>query len=220
MVEVVAELERRVEMILPDRRYASLVAFIDGFAMARHLAGHGSATRVGLAMFGVLASIPCSTWVSAAAWLRTLHNLGSPVQPRRAPALAEALRVWPRPCLRRAHTSSARPLSLGPQLCQSVAAAPARAMLGKVRTASSSLRSQGELSKYVGRSCMAQGTVKWFNAEKGYGFIAVEGADQDVFVHYTAIDTTGFRTLEEGQKVEFEITQGPKGPQADRVRGL
>ena len=67
---------------------------------------------------------------------------------------------------------------------------------------------------------MAQGTVKWFNAEKGYGFIAVEGGTQDVFVHHSAIDSQGFRTLTEGQKVEFEITSGPKGPQADQVRGL
>ena len=65
---------------------------------------------------------------------------------------------------------------------------------------------------------MAQGTVKWFNAEKGYGFIAVDGGSDDVFVHYSAIDTTGFRTLEENQKVEFEITQGQKGPQAEHVR--
>jgi CspA family cold shock protein len=65
---------------------------------------------------------------------------------------------------------------------------------------------------------MAQGTVKWFNAEKGYGFIAVDGGNQDVFVHYSAIDSTGFRTLEENQKVEFEITQGQKGPQAEHVR--
>ncbi|NNG18852.1 cold-shock protein [Naumannella sp. ID2617S] len=69
---------------------------------------------------------------------------------------------------------------------------------------------------------MAQGTVKWFNAEKGYGFIAVDGGgpNDDVFVHYTAIETNGFRTLDEGQRVEFETTQGPKGPQADKVRPL
>lgn len=67
---------------------------------------------------------------------------------------------------------------------------------------------------------MAQGTVKWFSAEKGYGFIEVDGSTQDVFVHHTAIDAQGFRTLTEGQKVEFEITSGPKGPQADQVRGL
>ena len=64
---------------------------------------------------------------------------------------------------------------------------------------------------------MAQGTVKWFNADKGYGFIAVEGG-QDVFVHFTAIQADGYRTLDEGQRVEFEVAQGPKGPQADAVR--
>ncbi len=66
---------------------------------------------------------------------------------------------------------------------------------------------------------MAQGTVKWFNAEKGFGFIAVEGGGADVFVHYSAIaDTGGYRSLDENQRVEFEITQGPKGPQAANVR--
>ena len=64
---------------------------------------------------------------------------------------------------------------------------------------------------------MAQGTVKWFNNEKGYGFIAVDGG-QDVFVHYSAIQSDGYRSLEEGQRVEFEVAQGPKGPQADAVR--
>jgi CspA family cold shock protein len=64
---------------------------------------------------------------------------------------------------------------------------------------------------------VAQGTVKWFNNEKGYGFIAVDGG-QDVFVHFTAIQADGYRTLDEGQRVEFEVAQGPKGPQADAVR--
>ena len=64
---------------------------------------------------------------------------------------------------------------------------------------------------------MAQGTVKWFNAEKGFGFIAVEGG-ADVFVHYSAIQSDGYRSLEENQKVDFDITQGPKGPQAENVR--
>ena len=64
---------------------------------------------------------------------------------------------------------------------------------------------------------MAQGTVKWFNAEKGYGFIAVDGSD-DVFVHYSAIQADGYRTLEENQRVEFDVVQGPKGVQADNVR--
>ncbi len=69
-------------------------------------------------------------------------------------------------------------------------------------------------------SGMAQGAVKWFNSEKGYGFIAQDGGGADVFVHYSAIDSQGYRTLDEGQRVEFEITQGDKGPQAEQVRPL
>ena len=65
---------------------------------------------------------------------------------------------------------------------------------------------------------MAQGTVKWFNGEKGFGFIAVDGGGADVFVHYSAIDAGGYRSLDEGQRVEFEIEQGKKGPQATSVR--
>jgi len=64
---------------------------------------------------------------------------------------------------------------------------------------------------------MTQGTVKWFNGDRGYGFIAVEGGP-DVFVHVSAISGDGYRSLEEGQKVEFDITQGQKGPQAENVR--
>jgi CspA family cold shock protein len=68
---------------------------------------------------------------------------------------------------------------------------------------------------------MAQGTVKWFNAEKGFGFIEVDGGGADVFVHFSAIaDTGGYRSLDENQRVEFETTQGPKGPQAEAVRNL
>lgn len=63
---------------------------------------------------------------------------------------------------------------------------------------------------------MAEGTVKWFNEQKGYGFITSDGGD-DVFVHYTSIKQEGFKTLEEGQRVTFEIVQGPKGPQASDV---
>jgi CspA family cold shock protein len=65
---------------------------------------------------------------------------------------------------------------------------------------------------------MPQGTVKWFNAEKGFGFIAVDGGGADVFVHYSNIQADGYRSLEENQRVEFEITQGQKGPQAEAVR--
>lgn len=63
------------------------------------------------------------------------------------------------------------------------------------------------------------GTVKWFSAEKGYGFIATD-AGKDVFVHYSSIDGAGYRNLEEGQRVEFEVTQGHKGPQASSVTVL
>jgi CspA family cold shock protein len=65
---------------------------------------------------------------------------------------------------------------------------------------------------------MPQGTVKWFNPEKGYGFIEQEDGSGDVFVHYKQIQSNGFRTLEEKQKVEFEVEQSPKGPQAVSVR--
>jgi cold shock protein len=64
---------------------------------------------------------------------------------------------------------------------------------------------------------MAQGTVKWFNAEKGYGFITVDDGSADVFVHFSAIESSGYRSLEENQRVEFEIGKGPKGPQAESV---
>ncbi|MEU0084418.1 cold-shock protein [Streptomyces sp. NPDC006274] len=64
---------------------------------------------------------------------------------------------------------------------------------------------------------MATGTVKWFNPEKGFGFIAQDSGGPDVFVHYSAIAATGYRELAEGQKVQFDVTQGPKGPQAENV---
>ncbi len=67
---------------------------------------------------------------------------------------------------------------------------------------------------------MAQGTVKWFNSEKGYGFITPASGGPDVFVHYSAILADGYRSLEEGQTVEFEVGQGTKGPQAEQVRPL
>ena len=71
-----------------------------------------------------------------------------------------------------------------------------------------------------GLGLMATGTVKWFNADKGFGFIAPDDGTADVFVHFSAIASTGYRSLDENQKVEFETTQGQKGPQAENVRPL
>ena len=65
---------------------------------------------------------------------------------------------------------------------------------------------------------MATGTVKWFNAEKGYGFITPEDGSKDLFVHFSGIEGEGYKSLNEGQKVEYEASQGQKGPQASRVR--
>jgi len=65
---------------------------------------------------------------------------------------------------------------------------------------------------------MAKGTVKWFNDKKGYGFITPDDGGEDCFVHYTSVEGDGFKTLQEGDKVEFEVTQGKKGQEASKVR--
>ncbi|GIH11028.1 cold-shock protein CspA [Rhizocola hellebori] len=67
---------------------------------------------------------------------------------------------------------------------------------------------------------MAVGTVKWFNADKGFGFITPDDGGADLFAHFSAIASSGFRSLEENQRVEFEITQGQKGPQASNIRTI
>ena len=67
---------------------------------------------------------------------------------------------------------------------------------------------------------MTQGTVKWFNSEKGFGFIAPDGGGPDVFVHYSNVTGSGYRSLDENQRVEFDIVAGQKGPQAEGVRSI
>jgi CspA family cold shock protein len=72
----------------------------------------------------------------------------------------------------------------------------------------------------AGGKYMAQGTVKWFNADKGFGFIAPDDGTADVFVHHSAIQTDGYRSLQENQRVEFTAARGPKGPQAEQVQPI
>jgi len=69
-------------------------------------------------------------------------------------------------------------------------------------------------------SFMATGTVKWFNDSKGFGFITPDDGGEDLFAHFSAINMNGFKTLKEGQKVQFEVTQGPKGKQASNIQGM
>lgn len=71
-----------------------------------------------------------------------------------------------------------------------------------------------------GNTCMATGIVKWFNASKGYGFISPSAGGDDVFAHFSAIQMDGYKTLKEGQEVEYEVQHGPKGPQASNIRSV
>ena len=97
-------------------------------------------------------------------------------------------------------------------------------MAHRLETADNSFRlcllSEQDQKRVTKEVAMATGTVKWFNAEKGFGFIAPDDGSADVFAHFSAISGNGYRSLEEGQKVEFEVAQGPKGLQAENIRGL
>jgi CspA family cold shock protein len=74
------------------------------------------------------------------------------------------------------------------------------------------------ISQYLKDAFMATGTVKWFNDSKGFGFITPDDGGEDLFAHFSAIQMNGFKTLKEGQKVQFEVTQGPKGKQASNIQ--
>lgn len=74
-----------------------------------------------------------------------------------------------------------------------------------------------DLYYFLGGETLPQGTVKWFNSSKGFGFITSEEVPNDVFVHYSVIEGEGYKSLNEGDAVEFEISEGPKGPQATKV---
>jgi cold shock protein len=78
----------------------------------------------------------------------------------------------------------------------------------------------GETSSPESRSIMANGTVKWFNDAKGFGFITPEDGGEDLFAHYSAINSSGFKSLQEGQRVSFDVTTGPKGKQAANIQPL
>ena len=90
----------------------------------------------------------------------------------------------------------------------------------RVAVAQPGARARASRSSSQQESTVAQGTVKWFNADKGYGFIAPDDATPDVFVHHSAIETDGYRSLQDNQRVEYEAVRGAKGPQAEHVRPI
>lgn len=99
--------------------------------------------------------------------------------------------------------------------------APVSLKKGLVRIKSNFIRRFREYNAFIERpSFMATGTVKWFNDSKGFGFITPEDGGEDLFAHFSAINMSGFKTLKEGQKVQFEVTQGPKGKQASNIQSL
>jgi CspA family cold shock protein len=116
----------------------------------------------------------------------------------------------------------ARDISVASSACEVLAAAPRIPEPGSRRqaVAAARVRARGPKIATAGESAMAQGTVKWFNTDKGYGFIAPDDGTPDVFVHHSAIKAGGYRGLQDNQRVEFTVSQGAKGPQADEVRAI
>jgi CspA family cold shock protein len=96
---------------------------------------------------------------------------------------------------------------------------PSLSILGHVDQRGDAVRTVRTATPSQGAN-VATGTVKWFNAEKGFGFIAPDDGSADVFAHYSAISSSGYRSLDENQRVSFEVTQGPKGPQAADIKPL
>lgn len=129
-----------------------------------------------------------------------------------------------------AHDRHSRPVGVAASLPAAQGLVPDAAPTGPAHRARSLHRRRPSGRRSRGRTCgladrtreavMATGTVKWFNSEKGFGFIAPSDGSADVFAHYSAIATSGFRSLEENQQVEFDVTQGPKGLQASNIRPL
>ena len=91
---------------------------------------------------------------------------------------------------------------------------------GDRRSRRTGMHIRGSRKPFRKETAVAQGTVKWFNADKGYGFIAPDDATPDVFVHHSAIENVGYRSLQDNQRVEYTTVRGDKGPQAEHVKAL
>src|SRR6185503_15037202 len=137
------------------------------------------------------------------------HGLGVLATPLLAQAPQSSQRFLTRPCRARKR----RAVFGGCLVCQSRAAGSWSSRHGSGRTPGSS-----SITTTIQGERMATGTVKWFNDAKGYGFITPDDGSEDLFAHFSAINMSGFKTLKEGQKVSFDVVQGPKGKQASNIQ--